>query len=283
MIKAILIVLGLMCLVAFLPPASKAAPALNIRAMLASPVDLTVYSVDRKLVIGHAHFTVKEEGKTVEIIGSTRYGNGERDWERIILRYQAGNPLPVFTSFQSNFLAPDGSAQLMEKADAKSGFASCRWGSQFGDISYEDTLEFEPNAYAGAASIVPLQYALKTGGTSVHFQVFDCAPKPAIYDIDAKLDNGVVHWSFYPGELAKMGLTPDLGWLNLVARPFIPDISVWFDRNEDYQYVGTSKDRFYRGRAQVLVRSTPGHPIAADPAQQAPPSTVASDPAKASN
>jgi hypothetical protein len=269
--------------VAFLPAVSKAAPAVNIRAMLASPVDLTVYSVDRKLVIGHARFTIKEAGKTVEIIGSTKYGNGERDWERVLLEHQDGNPLPVIASYQSNFLAPDGSAQLMEKADAKSGAASCRWGSQFGDISYEDTLEFGSDSYAGAASIVPLEYALKTGGSSVHFQVFDCAPKPALYNIDAKLDNGVARWSFYPGELAKMGLTPDLGWLNLVARPFIPDISVWFDPKEGYQYVGTSKDRFYRGRSQVLVRNNPGHAIAGDSAQQALPSTVANDPAKASN
>jgi hypothetical protein len=283
MIKAIVITLVLTVLAAFLPGASNAAPAVNIRAMLASPVDLTVYSVDRKLVIGRARFTIKEAGKTVEIIGSTKYGNGERDWERIMLEYQQGNPLPVVTSFQSNFMAPDGSAQLMEKADVKSGKASCRWGSQFGDISYEDTLEFGPDSYAGAASVVPLEYALKTGESSVHFRVFDCTPKPAIFNIDAKLENGVAHWSYYPGELAKMGLTPDLGWLNLIARPFIPDISVWFDRNEGYQYVGTFKNRFYRGRTQILVRNNPGHPVGADSAQQAMPSTVANDPAKASN
>ncbi len=283
MIKAIVITLVLTPLVAFLPGASNAAPAVNVRAMLASPVDLTVYSVDRKLVIGHARFTIKEAGKTVEIVGSTKYGNGERDWERILLEYQQGNPLPVVTSFQSNYLASDGSAQLMEKADVKSGEASCRWGSQFGDISYEDTLEFEPDSYAGAASVVPLEYALKTGESGVHFHVFDCTPKPAIFNIDAKLDNGVAHWSFYPGELAKMGLTPDLGWFNLIARPFIPDISVWFDPNEGYQYVGTFKNRFYRGRTQVLVRNNPGHPVGADSAQQAMPSTVANDPAKASN
>ncbi|HEY2106598.1 MAG TPA: hypothetical protein VGH29_12470 [Candidatus Binataceae bacterium] len=283
MMKAIVITLVLTPLLAFLTAVSEAAPAVNIRSMLASPVDLTVYSVDRKLVIGHAHFTIKEAGRTVEIIGSTRYGNGEHDWERIMLEYQQGNPLPAVTSYQSNFLAPDGSAQLVEKADAKSGQASCRWGSQFGDISYEDKLEFGSDAYAGASSIVPLQYTLKTGGSSVHFQVFDCAPKPALYNIDAKLDDGVAHWAYYPGELAKMGLTPDLGWLNLVARPFIPDISVWFDPKEGYQYIGTFKDRFYRGRRQVLVRNNPGRAIGTDSAQQTAPSEVANDPAKASN
>ena len=249
--------------------------------MLASPVDLTVYSADHKLVIGHARFTIKEDpGKTVEIIGNTRYANGERDWEHIMLEYQAGNPLPVISTYQSDFLAPDGSAQLMERADAKSGAASCRWGNKFGDTSYEDTVEFEADSYAGASSIVPLEYALKKGGTSVHFQVFDCAPKPTIFNVDAKLDDGVAHWSYYPGELAKMGLTPDLGWLNVVARPFIPDISVWFDRKEGFQYVGASKDRFYRGRQQILVRAA-GHPINAS--TQPASSTVAEDPGKARN
>lgn len=283
MVKAIAIALVLTSLVAFLPAVSKAAPVVNIRSMLASPVDLTVYSVDRKLVIGHCRFTIKEAAKTVEIIGNTQYGNGERDWERIMLQHQVGNPLPVLTSYQSDFLAPDGSAQLMEKLDAKSGAASCRWGNEFGDITYEDKLEFESDSYAGAASIVPLEYTLKTGGSTVHFQVFDCAPKPALYDIDAKLQDGVAHWSYYPGELAKMGLTPDLGWLNLIARPFIPDISVWFDPKQGYQYIGTFKNRFYRGRSQVLVRNTSGRAINGDSAQQSPPSTVADDSAKAKN
>ncbi len=241
-------------LTVFLTSLSHAA-AVDLRSMLASPVDLTIYSADRKLVIGHAHFTIKEEGKTVEIAGDTRYLNGERDLEHVTLQYEPGDPLPVTTALHSSFLAADGSPQLMEQANFESGEASCRWGASPGGGDYEERLETEPDTYAGAASIIPLEYALKKGETSVRFHVFDCAPKPTIFTVDAKLENGEVRWNYYPGELAKMGLTPDLGWLNVVASPFIPNITVWFDPKQDYQYVGAFKSRFYRGREQVLVRA----------------------------
>ncbi len=282
MTKVILIIIISAPLLAWLTGIPAASPAVNLRTMLASPVDLTIYSSDGKLVIGHAHFTIKEAGKTVEIVGDTRYQVGERDLERIMLEYQPGNPLPTVTSYQSHFLAANGAPQLSEKADFKSGEASCQWGSEFEDSSYEDTLEVEPDTYAGAASIVPLEYALKKGESTAHFHVFDCTPKPTIFTVDAKLENGEVHWSYYPGELTKMGLTPDLGWLNVVARPFIPNISVWFDPRQGFQYVGASKDRFYRGRHQVLVRNN--HPSAQiGTGAQQPPSRVSIDPGKASN
>jgi hypothetical protein len=276
-ITAILIVAPLLA-----SRAVKGAP-LDLRTMLASPVDLTVYSPDRKLVIGHSHYTITENGNAVEILGNTHYSNGERDWERIMLGYEPGNPLPVVTSFQANFLASDDSPQLMEKADFKTGQASCRWHSQFDDNTYDDTLEFGPDTYAGASSIIPLEYSLKKGESTVRFHDFDCTPKPAIYTVEAKLEDGAARWSFYPGELNKMGLTPDLGWLNLVARPFIPDISVWFDPGESYQYVGASKDRFYRGRQIVLVRNHSGRQVGAESAQEAAPANPSSDHHKARN
>jgi hypothetical protein len=254
MIKAMLIVIGIL-IAAFAARGLEAAVSVDLKTLLASPVDLTIYSADRKLVIGHAHYIIQESGKKVEVAGDTRYLDGERDWERVHMEHQPGNPLPVVTSFEVNFLAADGSVQLTEKADFKSGEASCRWSSQLQETPYEDSLEFPSDTYAGATSVVPLEYALKKGQQSVHFHVFDCMPKPAVLAIDAKLENGTVRWSYYPGDLAQMGLTPDLGWLNVVAKPFIPNISVWFDPGEGYQYVGATKDRFYRGRSQIMVRN----------------------------
>lgn len=243
------------------------AATVDLKSMLASPVDLTIYSADRKLVIGHAHFTIKDEGKKVGITGDTHYLNGERDLERVTLKYEPGNPLPVVTSVHSSFLASDGAPQLMEDANFESGDASCLWGSSLGGGNYTDRMESGPDIYAGAASIIPLEYALKQGGSNVRFHVFDCAPKPTLFTVDAKLENGEAHWSYYPGELAKMGLTPDLGWLNVVASPFIPNIEVWFSPKHDYEYVGAHKTRYYRGREQVLVRAnhTPAvKPLAPD-------------------
>jgi hypothetical protein len=256
---------------------SNAAATVDLKTLLASPVDVTIYGADRKLVIGHAQYLIKEAGKIVEVTGDTRYLDGERDWERIGMEYQTGNPLPVVTSFQANYLGADGAPQLAEKADFKSGDGSCHWSGQE-DSLYQDSLEFPPDTYAGATSVVPLEYALKKGEQTVRFHVFDCTPKPTVFAIDAKLTDGVAHWSYHPGELAQMGLTPDLGWLNLVARPFIPNISVWFDPRDDYQYVGAAKDRFYRGRSQILVRTfAKGRTINA---QQGPPTNVATDPAR---
>ncbi len=279
MIKSMLIVLLLMPALLFMNGLSKAGVSVDLKAMLASPVDLTVYSPDRKSVIGHAHFTVADDARGVEIIGDTHYLNGERDWERVVLQYQSPNPLPLVKLFQANFIAANGSPQLIEKADFQSGAASCRWSNEVEDSSYEDTLEVPPSTYAGAASIVPLEYALKKGEQSVRFNVFDCAPKPAVYTIDAKLQDGVARWSYYPGELAQMGLTPDLGWLNIVAKPFIPDISVFFNPHEGFQYVGTAKDRYYRGQSVVLVRKNE-HQLKAGAADQGSSASVADDSAK---
>jgi hypothetical protein len=278
--KMILFVAMLMMLGLTLRPTgsvANAAATVDLKTLLASPVVVTIYSADRKLVIGHAQYTIMETGNAVAVSGDARYLDGERDWERIGMEYQPGNPLPVVTSFQANYLGSDGAPQLTERADFKSGDASCTWSGQPQDRPYADGLEFPPDTYAGATAIVPLEYALKKGEQTVRFHVFDCTPKPTVLAIDAKLEDGVAHWSYHPGELAQMGLTPDLGWLNMVAKPFIPNISVWFDPRDDYQYVGAAKDRFYRGRSQIMVRSpAKGQPISA-PQTTAP--NVAVDPA----
>jgi hypothetical protein len=276
--KTIVLMLLFAMALALAPRIAWAAASVNLKAMLASPVDLTVYSdTDRRLVIGHSHYTIEDKEKTVEIIGKTQYLDGERDFERILLEHQPAVPLPVVSSAAANFFAADGSLQLSESANLKSGSASCQWGHQWGDSSYQATLDFPADTYAGAASIIPLEYALKSGEQSVRFHVFDCAPKPTIFTVDAKLEDGEAHWTYYPGELAQMGLTPDLGWLNVLAKPFIPNITVFFDPRHGYQWVGSGKDRFYRGRSLVLVRNNPEPPISAG-AQLTPSHRLSLDP-----
>jgi hypothetical protein len=256
----------------------------DLRTLLASPVDLTVYNPDRKLVIGHSHYTITENAKGVEIIGNTHYHNAEHDYERVMLGYQAGNPLPVVNSFEAHFMGANNSPQLLVKADFKSGQASCHWSNELDDNDYEDKLDFGPDTYTGAASVVPLEYALKKGQSTLRFRVFDCTPKPTILDVDAKLENGEASWTYYPGELARMGLTPDLGWLNVIARPFIPNIIVYFSPSDGYEYVGAAKNRFYRGAGIVLVRDARSRQIKRDrvePAGESPPALI--DHGKAGN
>src|SRR5579883_1968907 len=127
MTKAILITaaVALALLPAYLKGLCKAS-SVDLKSMLASPVDLTVYGADRKLVIGHARYTIKESGERVEIVGNTHYRGGERDWEQVRLEYRPGNPLPAVISFQSDFIAANQSPELIEAADFKSGKASCR-------------------------------------------------------------------------------------------------------------------------------------------------------------
>src|SRR5271156_3108172 len=147
MTKSILVILLLMLALLSLSGKPRAAAAVNLQEMLASPVDLTVYSQDRKTVIGHAHFTVKQSAETVEILGDTRYLDGQRDWEKVLLQYHHPNPIPLLKSFQANYLNSNGSPQLIEKADVESGAASCRWSNQDDDSFYEDTLDFPPDTY----------------------------------------------------------------------------------------------------------------------------------------
>ena len=231
------------------------AAAADLKSLLASPVDVTVYSAESKMIAGHGHYTIKQDGPKVTLIGNTHYLSGERDLELISLDYPPGSQLPTVRSADMTHLGSDGAPQLIEKADFHSGQASCRWSNDLYSQTYEDHLVFPADSYAGATAIVPLSYALHNGDLNVHFHIFECAPEPKVFAIDSKFQENETHWSFYPGDLAKMELSPDLGLLNLLAKPFIPTVSVWFHPQEGWRYVGAVKERFYRGPAIILVRN----------------------------
>ena len=58
----------------------------------------------------------------------------------------------------------------------------------------------------------------------------------------------------YPGKLLKLELQPNFGWLNLLIAPFLPELSFWFDPQDDFNYVGGMYYRYYKGPYILTVR-----------------------------
>lgn len=79
-------------------------------------------------------------------------------------------------------------------------------------------------------------------------------PEPRIVATDASVKMEREDWSMYPGELVKLEIRPDFGWLGLFVAPFAPKVYAWFDPNDNWNYVGGRYDRFYKGLRILTVR-----------------------------
>ncbi len=66
----------------------------------------------------------------------------------------------------------------------------------------------------------------------------------------------------YPGNLVKVEMVPDFGWLGALAGPLIPKAYGWFDPPIDFNYVGGLFDRFYRHHNLMMVRTPPPGAVA---------------------
>ena len=95
------------------------------------------------------------------------------------------------------------------------------------------------------------------------FHVFTCVPGPRVIAIDTPLNREASSWPLYAaGTAVKLEVQPDLGFglFNLIATPFLPKISAWFDPARQWDYAGGSNLRFYRGPRITLVRNITANP-----------------------
>lgn len=230
--------------------------ASDVRSFLATPTEVTVYDPTGSRITGHGRYNFYRRGEKIVLDGEIRYLDGSRDLEHAVILEQP-NSEPVLRHFEANFFGPRGKLQLAEKANFSSGKASCQWSNRWRTGDYRAQLRFPDDASAGALAVLPLEEAFSHGERSAELHLFECAPAPEIIAVGAKLTSH--NEARFAPAAAQLELLPDLGWLTALAGPFLPKASVWLNPHADWDYVGTLKERYYRGRRELLVRQPPGH------------------------
>ncbi|MGD0073782.1 MAG: hypothetical protein ABSD31_05520 [Candidatus Binataceae bacterium] len=219
------------------------------------PVDLTIYSPGRKQILGHSHYELAAVPGGAEIRGEARFLDGESDVERDRIVFSTPEEIPALAKFSHIFFLADGRLRMTVQADFKSGIASCDWYQDGSRTTVTEMLSFPRDTYAGATALIPIEYALRHGTSNgIKFHLFTCGPKPRIVELDASANSSEKRWPPYTGSLVRIRVRPDLGWLTLLAAPFLPKFYEWFDPGQSWRYLGGTTERFYRGQVLELVR-----------------------------
>jgi len=240
------------------------------------PSDLTIYSADHRQIVGHSHYEITVVDGGAEIRGEARYLDGETDVERDRIEFSTPGQRPTLVSFKHIFFLAGGELRMETQADFKSGAAYCNRYEDSGTQPVTETIKFPPDTYAGVTTLIPIEYGLRHGQQDrIRFHVFSCAPKPRVFELDASADLTQSKWASYDGNATRMRVRPDLGWLTVLAVPFLPRFYEWFDPDHNWRYLGGTTERFYKGPTVDLVREfepRDGHKEqpAATPIPQAP-------------
>ena len=63
---------------------------------------------------------------------------------------------------------------------------------------------------------------LREGAHTISMHSFICFPGPHIVAMKVTPPATTVKWAMYPGNLVKVEMVPDFGWLGAISGPFIP-------------------------------------------------------------
>ncbi len=247
--RAVPTLIALLSFILALPPALGAA---NINF---PPTDYVIRSGNGARIIGHAHFELEDGPDGLRTLhGDYHYLNGASDVEDDTIRLLSGPAEPIFVRFRHVFYNPDGSIDRSGEADVTAGFGQCTIYKNGVAQATRGQLTFPPDTFAGAAVIIPVRDHVMSGvsGSRV-FHVFNCVPGPKVIKVTLNIHRRAP-WAYYSGNLVEVGLKPDFGWLNLVIGPFLPELRVWFDPNDDWSFVGSKAARYYKGTDIMLVR-----------------------------
>jgi hypothetical protein len=223
-----------------------------------SSTDTTIFAPDSDKIIGHGHYTLSHmEGLDV-VEGENKYLDGEYDQEEQSVRPSPHGLPPVLVRYRHRYFNADGTTQYEETLDAGSGNAACsRYDSGGPNVRQTILSNVPPDTYAGATQLMLLVGRLRQGAPDITFHSFNCIPDPHIIAITARRLDEPGTWDKYPGNLIKLEMKPDLGWLNVIVAPFVPKIYGWFDPTDAFNYAGGEFDRYYKGRHVVMVRTHP--------------------------
>ncbi|HXN85316.1 MAG TPA: hypothetical protein VN867_04550 [Candidatus Binataceae bacterium] len=224
-----------------------------------STTDVAILNPDSLQVIGHGHYHVTHLEGADLFEGDNDYLDGEHDSEVQRVERGANASPPILVSYQHSFFAADGAPLSIDRLDAKSGAVSCTVYSEGVPEVRESKMLVPPDTYAGSTQLMLLVGRLRQGARDITMHAFICLPGPRIVAIKVTPPLTTEKWPMYPGNLVKVELVPDLGWLSAIAGPFIPKAYGWFDPGDDFNYVGGLFDRFYRRRHLLMVK-TPSAP-----------------------
>jgi hypothetical protein len=216
-----------------------------------------ILSSDGKTTIGYTRFTVLLKDSTEEVMGETRYVDGERDSEDELLDVAAPAYAPRLETYKHSFFNADGTLSMVDTLDAKSGVASCASYASGKMKLRKSQLEVPADSFAGASGLMIMVERLRHGNREIRFHAFACTPGPEIFSVAASLPVRAERWPFYSGDLFRIDMRPDLGALNLLIAPFLPTMNAWFSPADNWNYVGGEFDRYFRGPHVLTVRVPP--------------------------
>ncbi len=217
--------------------------------------NVTILNPDNREVIGHGRYTVTHAKDALLLEGENRYFDGEYDREVQRVEHGADGAPPILISYEHSFFAADGSPQSLDTLDARTGIVACtHYGAGAPDLQ-QSKVEVPPDTYAGSSQLMLLIGRLRERAQDLSMHSFICFPGPRIVAIKVTAPSSRAKWPMYPGDLVKLELAPDLGWLGALAAPFIPKAYGWFDPDDNFNYVGGLFDRFYRRRHLMMVRT----------------------------
>lgn len=218
--------------------------------------ELNIFSADGKQLVGHGSYSLSRTDDTELLRGENQYLNGEHDIE--LDRLQAGDDekAPKLLSYERSFFDANGSLQVKSVLDVEQGKASCNARINGNTEVRQADLAVPADTYAGATQLMFLVIRLRQGAQDIKFHAFNCIPGPKIIAVDASSRTDQVSWSMYPGELVRLEVQPDFGWLSFILDPFVPKIYAWFDPGHNWNYVGGIYDRFYKGPHIMTVRTS---------------------------
>ena len=216
-----------------------------------------ILSSDGKETIGYTRFTVLQKDSIEEVMGETRYVDGESDSEAEVLAVTAQTYTPRLETYRHSFFKADGTLSMVDTLDARSGVGSCASYTSGRMKLRESQLDVPADSFAGASGLMTMVERLRHGNREIRFHAFACAPGPEIFSVKASLAARAERWPFYSGDLFRINMRPDLGALNLLIAPFLPTMDAWFSPADNWNYVGGEFDRYFRGPHVLTVRVPP--------------------------
>jgi hypothetical protein len=219
------------------------------------PTELAIYSADGSHIVGHSHYEISATQGGAEIRGEARYLDGESDVERDRIEFNTSDELPRLARFSHIFFLANGEMRMQTEADIKLGIGTCNRYEDHGTGLVTEQIAFPPDIYAGVTTLIPLEYALRNNqSTGIKFHAFSCAPKPRVFELSASVDATRDPRTLHEGNLVKIRVRPDFGWLTVLAMPFLPRFYEWFDPSQGFRYMGGTTERYYKGPTVELVR-----------------------------
>ena len=218
----------------------------------------TLRSADGLHVIGQARFALTTDSNELTTVrGEYRFLDGTYDIDQSTLRPGVVGNLPALVRTDHSFYFADGSRDRASHVEIAQGTGVCTTYSNGKATVSSAHFDFPADTFAGDTVILPLRRFVAAGGQgSTSFHVFNCVPGPKVIKVTVSA-SAPAPWNYYTGDLVRVEVKPDFGWINVVIAPFLPQIRAWFDPGDGWSFVGCETARYYTGLKYMMVRVRP--------------------------